>query len=156
MRAVVADEELERVDVRSEWGLDGPVSNCECGARAGEVCGHAAALGLLLVGDAVPRGAAVAEGGPPGSLAERELHVRRDRGASELLAVKAHPATKFSGHYDVHSPSSRSYEVTLRALDEPHNGCACPDLATNLLGSRSTCRGPPPLSTTTSTPGGPR
>jgi SNF2-related domain/Helicase conserved C-terminal domain len=135
VRAVVADEQLERVEVRIEWGLDGPVSTCGCGARAGDVCGHAAALGLMLVGGAVPRRTAVPEGGPRRSLAEHELQVRRERGASELFAVKAHPGARVYGRYDVQSPSSRSYEVTLRALDEPHNGCTCPDLATNLLGS---------------------
>jgi SNF2-related domain/Helicase conserved C-terminal domain len=135
VRAVVADERLGRVEARIEWGVDGPSSRCECGARAGDVCVHAAALGLMLVGDAVPRLAAVSKGGPPGSLAERELEVRRERGASELFTVKAHPGTRVYGRYEVRSPSSRSYEVTLRALDEPHNGCTCPDLATNLLGS---------------------
>jgi hypothetical protein len=135
VRAAVADERLGRVDVRIEWGAQGPVSSCACSARGDAVCRHAAALALMLVGDAVPRGTAAPEGAPPVSIAERERAVRRERGASELFTVKPHLGTSVYGRYEVQSPSSRSYEVTIRALDEPHNGCTCPDLATNLLGT---------------------
>jgi superfamily II DNA or RNA helicase len=131
VESIVADDRLGRVAVRIGWGADAPVSECDCGARRGP-CRHAAALGLLLVGAARPD-----EGAPaPGlSAADREREVRRARGASELFDVRPFPGTKLYGRYEVRSPSARSYEVTLRALDEPHNGCTCPDLATNLLGT---------------------
>jgi superfamily II DNA or RNA helicase len=135
IRAVVVDDRLGPVEVRIVWALTGPVSSCECGAGHNGACRHAAAVGLMLVGDAVPGRAAGREGPPTQSIAEREREVRQGRGASELFTVTPRPGTAVYGAYGVESPSSRSYEVVIRALDEPHNGCTCPDLATNLLGT---------------------
>lgn len=149
IHAVVADDRRGRVRVCIEWGTDAPASTCECGARRNGACRHAAALGLMLIGDAVPRASgddaeetdettetkeAKGVSSTP-SLAERELAVRRERGASELFTVVPRRGVRIYGGYEVQSPSSRTYEVVIRALDAPHNGCTCPDLATNLLGS---------------------
>ncbi len=142
IQAIVADPKRGRVRVRLEWGTNEPVSTCECDARQGRPCRHAAALALMLVGEAAPRAARDEASGPSSgvqslaiSLAERERAVRRDRGASELFTVIPQRGTHVYGRYEVESPSSRAYEVVLRALDAPHNGCTCPDLATNLLGT---------------------
>lgn len=133
VETIVADARRGRVNARISWGAAGPVAECECGAAdGGRPCRHAAALGLLLVGAA---GRVEDEPPPAASAAEREREVRRARGRSELFEVRAFPGTKIYGRYEVRSPSARRYEVTLRALDEPHNSCTCPDHATNLLGT---------------------
>jgi superfamily II DNA or RNA helicase len=133
VEAVVADPKRGRVTTQIYWGISGPVAACECGASdESRPCRHAAALAFLLVGAAER----IEDEPPPAlSAAEREREVRRARGRSELFEVRAFPGTKIYGRYEVSSPSARRYEVTLRALDEPHNGCTCPDLATNLLGT---------------------
>ena len=134
VETVVADADRGRgVATRISWGIAGPVSECECGAGDGSrPCRHAAALAFLLTG-----AAGRVEDEPPtaASAAEREREVRRARGRSELFEVRAFPGTKIYGRYEVRSPSARRYEVAIRALDEPHNGCTCPDHATNLLGT---------------------
>jgi hypothetical protein len=133
VEAVVADARRGRVTASITWGVAGPEAQCECGAaEASRACRHVAALGLLLVGAA---GRVEDEAPPAPTAAEREREVRRARGRSELFDVRPFPGTKVYGRYEVRSPSARCYEVTLRALDEPHNGCTCPDLATNLLGT---------------------
>jgi superfamily II DNA or RNA helicase len=140
IQAIVADPKRGRVRVKLEWGTNAPVSRCECDAREGPPCRHAAALALMLIGEAAPRASRDEASGPssgvqPLSLAERERAVRRERGASELFTVIRQRGTQIYGRYEVQSPSSRAYEVVLRALDAPHNGCTCPDLAQNLLGT---------------------
>ncbi|MFO0761877.1 MAG: DEAD/DEAH box helicase [Byssovorax sp.] len=139
IRSVVADGLGGRVRVRLEWGERGPVSTCECGHRGGGPCRHAAALALMLIGEAFP-GAGKEDAGPtsgvvPIPLADRERAVRRERGASELFNVVPLQRATSYGRYRVESPSSRAYEVVIRALDAYHNGCTCPDLDTNLLGT---------------------
>jgi hypothetical protein len=138
VEAVVADVGRRSVRARIQWGAAGPTSTCGCGAL--RVCKHAAALGLLLIGERGEEkggsGERAGAGQPaPLSPADRELAVRRERGASELFQITPQGSARFYGSFSVHSPSSRSYEVTVRSLDELHNSCSCPDFATNLLGT---------------------
>ncbi len=112
---------------------DGEVTSwCSCGASW---CRHAAALGLMLVGEARPEEAE--EEGGPASPREAERRRRESRGSSELFEIRRLGGSRqgLLGEYQVASPSSRAYLVTLRALDAAHNGCTCPDFATNLLGT---------------------
>jgi len=106
--------------------------SCTCGAKA---CGHAAGLGLLLVGDV--QAEVTDDEAAPGAPREVERRRREARGASELFDIRrrAGGGQGLLGEYRVASPSSRAYLVTLRALDVPHNGCTCLDFATNLLGT---------------------
>ncbi|MFL5273859.1 MAG: SNF2-related protein [Anaeromyxobacteraceae bacterium] len=62
---------------------------------------------------------------------------RESRGASELFEIRRRSGgrPRLLGDYEVASPSSRAYLVTLRSLESAHNGCNCPDFATNLLGT---------------------
>ncbi|ABS27491.1 Non-specific serine/threonine protein kinase [Anaeromyxobacter sp. Fw109-5] len=127
---VGADRRVHRA--RLAWMDDGLFSSCTCGTKR---CSHAAALGLLLLGEARP-----AEGEddePAASPREAERQRRVSRGASELFEIRRRPGGRqgLFGEYEVASPSSRAYRVTLRALDAAHNGCDCPDFATNLLGT---------------------
>jgi superfamily II DNA or RNA helicase len=73
----------------------------------------------------------------PSSPRDAELRRRESRGASELFELRRLPGGRqgLLGQYQVASPSSRAYLVTLRALDAAHNGCTCPDFETNLLGT---------------------
>jgi superfamily II DNA or RNA helicase len=107
-------------------------SSCSCGTPR---CGHAAALALLLTGEVDRDGA----GSQASTAAPREAERQRReaRGASELFEIRRRPGERrgLLGDYEVASPSARAYAVTLRALDAPHNGCSCPDFATNLLGT---------------------
>lgn len=107
-------------------------SSCSCGATR---CGHAAALGLLLVGESRPDPDEAPDGPVPAREAERRR--RQSRGESELFEVRrlTGAGRGLLGEYAVASPSSRAYTVTLRALDADHNGCSCPDFETNLLGT---------------------
>lgn len=138
----VADKR-RRMRVKIEATDEGLVSRCACGAPSDRCCAHAAALVVLLVGaalpqwmsDATPQSAGAGEGDPVESSVDRERRVRGERGASELFVVRAHPGTVLFGKYEVGSPSARAYDVALRALDAPHNGCSCADFATNLLGT---------------------
>ena len=124
-----ADRRAHRA--RVAWSEDGLFSSCTCGARG---CGHAAALGLLLLGEARPTEAEDAK--PATSPLEAERQRRVSRGSSELFEIRRRPGKQgVLGEYEVSSPSSRAYQVTLRALDAAHNGCNCPDFATNLLGT---------------------
>jgi len=109
-------------------------ADCSCGAAW---CGHAAALALLLRGDSPEDGGAGEESRAAPSLRDEERQRRVARGASELFEIRRRHGRGqgLLGEYEVASPSSRAYDVTLRALDAPHNGCTCPDFATNLLGT---------------------
>lgn len=135
IHAVVADARRGRVRVEIVWDLDGPVSACECGSRRRGPCRHAAALALLVTGMALPATARPRDGGEIADPAAFERQVRRERGASELFLVMAPASGEVYGTYEVSSPSSRRYQVTIRALDAAHNGCTCPDFETNTLGT---------------------
>jgi superfamily II DNA or RNA helicase len=118
------------VRARLFWSGDRLGSSCGCGERR---CAHAAALALLLLGEARPEEDGPAE--PPPSQREEERRRRQARGSSELFEIERRGGKGLYGDYQVSSPSSQAYRVTLRALDAPHNGCSCPDFATNLLGT---------------------
>jgi len=130
--AVVVGEDRRTHRARLALAGDGVLSSCTCGTRR---CGHAAALGLVLVGEA--RFAGEDESPEPASPREAERRRRESRGASELFQIRRRPGggKALLGEYEVASPSARAYLVALRALDAPHNGCSCPDFATNLLGT---------------------
>ena len=137
LRAARADAVVVGADRRAHRARlafidEGLFSSCTCGAKR---CGHAAALGLLLVGESRPDEAE--DGEAAISPREAELRRRVSRGASELFDIRRRPGggQGLLGEYEVASPSSRAYRVTLRALDAAHNGCECPDFATNLLGT---------------------
>ncbi len=142
IEAIVADRG-RRVRATIAWGATGPASRCDCGKRS--PCAHAAAIAILLLGGAVggdvndeadgQTDEARTDGAPIAEAAELERRRRVERGASELFEVRPHPSTRVYGAWDVGSPSARTYDVVIRALDEPHNGCTCPDFATNLLGT---------------------
>jgi superfamily II DNA or RNA helicase len=127
---VGADRRVHRA--RLAWIDEGLFSSCTCGEKR---CGHAAALGLLLLGEARPAQAEDEKAATSPGEAERQRRV--SRGASELFEIRRRPGGRQGvwGEYEVASPSSRAYRVTLRALDAPHSGCDCPDFATNLLGT---------------------
>ena len=112
---------------------DGVRPSCTCGEKQ---CEHAAALGLLLLGEAQAAGADEEEDDDAAPPREVERRRRESRGASELFEIRRRLGGQgIRGEYEVASPSSRAYLVTLRALDLPHNGCTCPDFATNLIGT---------------------
>jgi superfamily II DNA or RNA helicase len=129
--AWVPDGRRGRVRAELLLGPAGLVARCSCGARDGR-CRHVAALALVLTGGAVP---------PPveaGDAAPEEVERRRrvERGASGLFTIVAAPSRDgVHGRFAVQSPSERSYEVVIRSLAEPHNGCTCPDFGQNLLGT---------------------
>ena len=115
--------------------VDGEVvAACSCGADA---CGHAAALALLLAGEGQPEEELADASAEAPSPRELERRRRVARGSSELFDIRRGRGGGggLLGGYEVASPSSRAYTVTLRALDADHNGCTCPDFATNLLGT---------------------
>jgi uncharacterized Zn finger protein len=118
------------VRARLFWSGDRLGSSCGCGDRR---CAHAAALALLLLGEARPEKDGPAE--PPPSQRDEERRRRQARGSSELFEIERRGGKGLYGDYQVSSPSSQAYLVTLRSLDAPHNGCSCPDFATNLLGT---------------------
>ncbi len=124
----------DRRSHRARLALTGDelISWCSCGASW---CRHGAALGLLLVGEARSDDAEeVPEAATP---RQAERSRREARGASELFEIRRRSGSRpgLLGEYQVASPSSRGYQVTLRALDAAQNGCSCPDFATNLLGT---------------------
>jgi superfamily II DNA or RNA helicase len=130
--AVVVGADRRAHRARLAWIDDGLFSSCTCGAKR---CGHAAALGLLLLGEARPPEAGDEKAAASPREAERQRRI--SRGASELFDIRRRSGGRqgLLGEYEVASPSSRAYRVTLRALDAAHNGCDCPDFATNLLGT---------------------
>lgn len=112
---------------------DEVVAGCSCG---GDACGHAAALALLLAGEVQPEEELAEASAAAPSPRELERRRRETRGSSELFELRRGArGGGLLGAYEVASPSSRAYTVTLRALDAAHNGCTCPDFATNLLGT---------------------
>ncbi|HET9595370.1 MAG TPA: SNF2-related protein, partial [Anaeromyxobacteraceae bacterium] len=125
---VAADRRRHRARLRLVRGALDP--SCTCGDRG---CAHAAALGLLLVGDEAS-GRADEETDSP-TLRDAELRRREARGSSELFEIRRLGGAQLVGRYEVTSPSARAYQVTLRALDARHNGCSCADFATNQLGT---------------------
>ncbi|WP_242394322.1 DEAD/DEAH box helicase [Anaeromyxobacter oryzisoli] len=130
--AVVVGGDRRVRRARLTWGGEGLSASCTCGEPW---CGHAAALALLLIGDVQ-----LAPGEDEEALAsprDAERRRRESRGASELFEIRRRPSGRHAllGEYQVASPSSRAYDVTLRALDDAHNGCTCPDYETNLLGT---------------------
>ena len=132
--AVIVGSDRRVHRARLAWIDEGLFASCTCAEKR---CGHAAALGLLLLGEARP---AEAEGEKAAaSPREAERQRRVSRGASELFEIRRRPGGRqgILGEYQVASPSSRAYRVTLRALDAAHNGCDCPDFATNLI---ATCK----------------
>ncbi len=130
--AVVVGADRRAHRARLAWIDDKLFSSCTCGAKR---CGHTAGLGLLLLGEARPAGAEDEKVAASPRDAERRR--RESRGASELFEIRRPPGGRqgLLGEYQVASPSSRAYHVALRALDATHNGCTCPDFATNLLGT---------------------
>ena len=118
------------VRARLFWSGDRLLSSCSCGDRR---CAHAAALALVLIGEARPEEDGPAK--PPPSQRDEERRRRRARGGSELFEIERLGGQGLYGEYQVSSPSSQRYQVTLRALDAAHNGCSCPVFATNLLGT---------------------
>jgi superfamily II DNA or RNA helicase len=130
--AVVVGADRRSHRARLALAGDEVAPSCTCGERR---CQHAAALGLLLLGEALPD--EVEEGAPSDPPRQAERRRRESRGASELFEIRRRPGVRqgLLGEYEVASPSARAYVVTLRALDAPHNGCTCPDFATNLLGT---------------------
>ncbi|MGC3997554.1 MAG: DEAD/DEAH box helicase [Anaeromyxobacter sp.] len=126
---VVGDDRIAR-RVQLAWGERGLESACTCGHRQ---CPHGAALALLVADEAPLPGAPSAPPAP--SPREQERRRREARGKTEIFVISRLGATRLLGEYEVASPSSQAYRVTLRSLDDPHNGCSCPDFATNLLGT---------------------
>jgi superfamily II DNA or RNA helicase len=128
--AVVALPDDVPHQVRLRSGNHGLESCCGCGER---LCAHGAALALLLAGEV---GRVDPESDPQGQTPRDVERRRREaRGASELFQIERLGGEGLFGRYRVASPSARDYEVGLRALDAYHNGCSCPDFATNLLGT---------------------
>ena len=116
--------------VRLFWSGESLGASCSCRQRH---CAHAAALALLLIG--VARSEEDSPEGRASSLREEERRRREARGSTELFEIVRLAGTGLYGDYGVSSPSSQAYRVTLRAFDAAHNGCNCPDFATNLLGT---------------------
>lgn len=96
VEAVVGSGAGEPVRIRLLWE-GGPAVACECGARGGDPCRHAAALALMLAGDAPPGSAEDEEGNRRlGSPVDEERRRRQERGASGLFRVRARQVT---GHF---------------------------------------------------------
>jgi hypothetical protein len=75
---------------------------------------------------------------PPGwhTSDEHEITLRRWRGRSEILSVKAlEPDHPYFGTFRAHSASGGSYEVEIRSLTEQTNSCGCVDHRVNGLGT---------------------
>src|SRR5262252_610920 len=67
---------------------------------------------------------------------DHEINLRRWRGRTEILTVKAlesnHP---YFGTFSAQSASGGSYEVEIRSLNELTNSCGCIDYRVNRLGT---------------------
>ncbi|HEY6002823.1 MAG TPA: hypothetical protein VIV57_08095 [Anaeromyxobacter sp.] len=81
--AVVVGADRRAHRARLAWIDDGLFSSCTCGAKR---CGHAAALGLLLLGEARPAEAEDDKAATSPREAERQRRV--SRGASELFDIR--------------------------------------------------------------------
>ncbi|MBL0274567.1 MAG: DEAD/DEAH box helicase [Anaeromyxobacter sp.] len=129
--AVVAGADRLLHHTRLAWSSQGLGTACSCGESR---CAHGAALGLVLLGEVSTAPEVEAAG-----LGARDAELRRReaRGASDLFEVRRQPGQPagLTGGWLVSSPSARAYRVVLRSLVERHNGCTCPDFATNLLGT---------------------
>ena len=139
VEAMVGNPDGEPVRTRLEWA-GRPVVVCQCGVAGSEPCRHAAALALMLAGEAsrASRTASPDEADGEravGSAADDERRVRGERGASGLFRVRARQISGIFGTYHVASPSGRGYEVIARSLEHLENSCACSDFETNLLGT---------------------
>jgi hypothetical protein len=67
---------------------------------------------------------------------EEEIERRRQRGATEPLAVEGlEPGHALFGTFRVSSDTGSSYEVEIRSLARHHNSCDCPDFQVNGLGT---------------------
>ncbi|RMH37462.1 MAG: DEAD/DEAH box helicase [Deltaproteobacteria bacterium] len=131
--AYVSDERAGRVRARIEWVRGDLRTACSCGRSNGKPCRHTAALAMLLAGHALPPAAGEDR---DESLEQRQIRRRRERGRSGLFTVAAERgAAGAFGRYRVSSPSERTYDVVIRAVDAHHNSCTCEDLRTNRLGT---------------------
>jgi SNF2-related domain/Helicase conserved C-terminal domain len=75
---------------------------------------------------------------PPGWLTSDadEVNVRRWRGRTEIISVKAlEPDHPYFGTFRAQSASGGSYEVEIRSLNERVNSCGCIDYRVNGLGT---------------------
>ena len=75
---------------------------------------------------------------PPGWLTsdDDEINLRRWRGRTEILSVKAlEPDHPYFGTFRAHSASGASYEVEIRSLNGSANSCSCIDYRVNRLGT---------------------
>lgn len=70
------------------------------------------------------------------SLQEWQLALRRQHGRDQAFTMKNLGKEPVFSEYAVHNPESDStYRVAIRGADPGVNYCACPDFATNLLGT---------------------
>jgi superfamily II DNA or RNA helicase len=135
IEAVVGSAGGRPVRTRLLWA-GGPAVRCQCGAAGSEPCRHAAALALMLAGEARTVDEEDArENRLTGSPAGEERRRRQERGASGVFRVRPRQVTGVFGTYGVASPSGRAYEVIVRSLERPENSCSCSDFETNLLGT---------------------
>jgi hypothetical protein len=75
---------------------------------------------------------------PPGwhTSDDHEINLRRWRGRTEILSVKAlEPDHPYFGTFRAQSVSGGSYEVEIRSLNELTNSCGCIDYRVNGLGT---------------------
>ncbi len=139
--------------VNLEYDGDEILPSCTCPFDWEPFCKHAIATLAVHLGWVDPAA------GPPGSRAERfdfaadrtgataerkgrlasveqkEVEVRRKRGAKEGFKVIRRDAHGFYGTFEVRSPSEKAYEVEIRSLSAPVNRCTCLDFATCTLGT---------------------
>src|SRR5215470_11077840 len=75
---------------------------------------------------------------PPGwhTSDEHEINLRRWRGRTEILSVKAlEPDHPYFGAFRAQSASGGSYDVEIRSLNTLANSCGCIDYRVNGLGT---------------------
>ena len=64
-----------------------------------------------------------------------QIERRRQRALEEIVRVSNRGRHPLFSSFDVVSISGRTYNVTIRSLDEQRNSCTCPDYRTNLIGT---------------------
>jgi hypothetical protein len=64
-----------------------------------------------------------------------QVQRRRERARSAHYGIRNLGTEPVFSRFAVESSSGRTYEVTVRSLDEPANSCTCPDFLTNLVGT---------------------
>ncbi len=64
-----------------------------------------------------------------------QLERRQQKGREEGFRIRNTGKEAVFSTFDVHSPSGRTYGVTIRSLTRRVNSCQCPDFRTNLLGT---------------------